>query len=130
MLRLAFGILCAIAILSASGSTSAQVAGTNKVGITSMEMKDVISGWSAKKSILGQPVYNDAQEKIGSVDDVIITTEKRVSYAIVGTGGFVGLGKHDVAVPMSHFEMRAGKIVLPGATKDVLKAMPEFAYAK
>jgi sporulation protein YlmC with PRC-barrel domain len=130
MLRQVLVMLCAIAILAVSGPSNAQVAGTTTIGVTVAEMKEVITGWSAKKNILGKPVYNDTNQKVGSVDDVIITPDKSASYAIVGTGGFVGLGKHDVAIPMSHLQVDKGKLVLPGATKDVLKALPEFAYAK
>jgi len=53
-----------------------------------------------------------------------------VSYAIVGVGGFLGMGERDVAVPVSRFKQQMGKIVLKGATKDALKAAPEFKYAK
>jgi hypothetical protein len=123
-------MLCVITILGVSGTSDAQVAGSTTIGVTVTEMNEIIAGWSAKKSILGKPVYNDANQKIGSIDDIIITPEKFVSYAIVGTGGFVGLMKHDVAIPMSHLQMDKGKAVLPGATKEVLKALPEFAYAK
>jgi uncharacterized protein YrrD len=119
-----------ITILGVSGTSDAQVAGSTTIGVTVTEMNEIIAGWSAKKNILGKPVYNDANQKIGSIDDIIITPEKFVSYAIVGTGGFVGLMKHDVAIPMSHLQMDKGKAVLPGATKEVLKALPEFAYAK
>jgi hypothetical protein len=38
--------------------------------------------------------------------------------------------KHDVAVPVSKFKLVDGKLVLPGATKEALKASPEFEYAK
>jgi uncharacterized protein YrrD len=93
-------------------------------------MKDVVSGWSAKKHVLGKPVYNDKNEKIGSIDDVIITLDKKLSYAVVGTGGFVGLGKHDVVVPIKQLQEQDGKFVLPGATKETLKALPAFEYAK
>jgi hypothetical protein len=123
-------MLCVITILGVSGTSDAQVAGSTTIGVTVTEMNEIIAGWSAKKNILGKPVYNDANQKIGSIDDIIITPEKFVSYAIVGTGGFVGLMKHDVAIPMSHLQMDKGKAVLPGATKEVLKALPEFAYAK
>ena len=126
MLRLTLVTLCAIAILSASGPSGAQVAGIATIGVTVAEMKEIISGWSANKDMLGKPIYNDT----GSIDDIIITPEHFVSYAIVGTGGFVGLMKHDVAIPMSHLQMDKGKFVLPGATKEVLKALPKFAYAK
>lgn len=130
MLRPTLTMLCVITILGVSGTSDAQVAGSTTIGVTVTEMNEIIAGWSAKKNILGKPVYNDANQKIGSIDDIIITPEKFVSYAIVGTGGFVGLMKHDVAIPMSHLQMDKGKAVLPGATKEVLKALPEFAYAK
>jgi hypothetical protein len=130
MLRSTLTMLCVITILGVSGTSDAQVAGSTTIGVTVTEMNEIIAGWSAKKNILGKPVYNDADQKIGSIDDIIITPEKFVSYAIVGTGGFVGLMKHDVAIPMSHLQMDKGKAVLPGATKEVLKALPEFAYAK
>jgi len=47
-----------------------------------------------------------------------------------GAGGFVGLGRHDVAIPASHLQVQDGKFVLPGATKDVIKSLPKFQYAK
>ena len=42
---------------------------------------------------MGKDVYNDKNEKVGVVDDLIITPEKAVSYAIVGTGGFLWNGQ-------------------------------------
>ena len=48
-------------------------------GVTVAEMQEVIAGWSAKKNVLGKLVYNDANQKIGSVDDVTISPEKSVS---------------------------------------------------
>ena len=108
----------------------AQVAGSTTVGITVEELKVVALGWSAKKKILGKAVYNDKNEKIGVVDDLIITPDKSVSYAIIGAGGFLGMGKHDVAIPVGQFKEDKGRIILAGATKDALKAMPKFDYAK
>ena len=93
-------------------------------------MHDVALGWSAKRTILGQPVYNDNNERVGSIDDIIIAPDKAISYAIVNAGGFLGLAKHDVAVQVSKFKLVDGKLVLPGATKEALKASPEFEYAK
>ena len=74
-------------------------------------------GWSAKKHILGEAVYNSTGEKIGAVEDLIITPEKAVSYAIVGTGGFLGIDRHDVAIPVGQLKLQGDKLVLPGATK-------------
>jgi sporulation protein YlmC with PRC-barrel domain len=108
----------------------AQVAGSTPLGVTVTELQAVVKGWSVKRTVLGQAVYNDKDEKVGSVDDIIITPDKAVSYAIVGTGGFLGLAKHDVAIPVSQFKLVDKKLVLPGATKEALKAIPEFQYAQ
>ena len=122
-------LLAAIALISPTIS-HAQVAGSTLLGVSVAELQEVVNGWSVKRTILGQPVYNDNNERVGSVDDIIITPEKAVSYAIIGTGGFLGLAKHDVAIPVSQFKLVDKKLVLPGATKDALKAIPEFQYAQ
>ena len=75
-------------------------------------------------------VYNEKDESVGSVDDIIIAPDKAISYAIVNAGGFLGLARHDVAIPVSQFKLVDKKLVLPGATKDALKASPEFQYAQ
>jgi len=89
----------------------------------------VATGWSAKKQVLSQPVYNKRKEKVGTIDDIIIAPDKAVSYVIVGAGGFAGLGKHDVAIPVNQLKQDGGKFILEGATKEAIKAMPKFEYA-
>ena len=103
---------------------------TVMVGITVNELAIVTNGWSVKKQILGQPVFNDKDEKIGKVDDIIIAPDKAVSYGIIGAGGFLGIDRHDVAIPANQFKLQNGKLILPGATKETIKAMPPFVYAK
>ena len=106
--------------------------GVTKDALKAMpELREVTNGWSAKRSILGQPVYNDNDERVGSVDDIIVTPDKAVSYAIVNVGGFLGLTKHNVAIPVDQFKLVDKKLVssFSGATKDILKAMPEFQSA-
>jgi sporulation protein YlmC with PRC-barrel domain len=122
-------VLAGIALISTAVS-HAQVAGTTLLGVSVAEMHDVALGWSVKRTILGQPVYNDKNERVGSVDDLIVTPDKAVSYAIVNVGGFLGLAKHDVAIPVSQLKLIDKKLVLPGATKEALKASPEFQYAQ
>ena len=124
-----FLMLAAFVLISPTIS-HAQVAGSTPLGVTVTELQAVVKGWSVKRTVLGQAVYNDKDEKVGSVDDIIITPDKAVSYAIVGTGGFLGLAKHDVAIPVSQLKLVDKKLVLPGATKEALKAIPEFQYAQ
>jgi sporulation protein YlmC with PRC-barrel domain len=108
----------------------AQTAGQTKLGVTVIELNDVIKGWSARRQILGQHVYNDKNEKIGEVEDIIITPERSASYAIVSTGGFLGIGSHDVAIPAAQFKLSNDRLVLAGATKDLIRAMPPFEYSR
>ena len=123
-----FVIVAGIA-LSTPAISQAQVAGSTLLGVSYAEMRDVTLGWSAKRQILGHPVYNNMDERVGSVDDIIVTTDKSVSYAVINAGSFLAVAKHNVAVPVSQFQLSGDKLVLPGATRDALKAAPEFDYA-
>jgi hypothetical protein len=123
------GVLSVIMAVAA-GNVAAQVAGSTTIGVSPDEVKTLARGWSAKKQILGKPVYNDQDERVGEVEDLIVAPDKSLSYAILGVGGFLGLGTYYVAVPVSQFTSGDGKIVLPGATKDTLKAMPPFIYSQ
>ena len=122
-------ILATIAVATPVAS-HAQEAGSTLLGVSVMELREVAMGWSAKRHILGQSVYNEKNESVGSINDIIIAPDKSVSYAIVGAGGFLGLAKHDVAIPVYQFKLVDGKLVLAGATKEALKALPRFEYAK
>ena len=129
-------VMICLAVVGMTGNALAQqqapVAGTTTtvIGVTAEELVTVVKGWSAKKQIMGKDVYNDKNEKVGVVEDLIITPDKALSYAIIGTGGFLGMDKHDVAIRVNQFKMVEGKITLPGATKDAVKAMPAFQYPK
>ena len=123
-------ILTAIALLlRPTDAAVAQVAGSTTLGVAVAEAREVAIGWSASKTILGHTVYNDQSEKVGKIDDIIITPRNNVSYVIVGAGGFVGLGRHDVAIPVSQIRLQNGRVVLPGATRDAVKSLPQFVYA-
>lgn len=113
--------------LCLAGPAVSQVAG----GITTQEMVEstqMAMGWSVKKTLLGKNIYNETGQKVGKVDDLIIAPDRNVSFVIVGAGGFIGYGRHDVAIPISRIEERQGRLVMAGATKDSIKAMPAFEY--
>src|SRR6266850_5668884 len=128
------GIVVALALSMAlslvAGMANAGVAGSATIGVAVEEMKAVALGWSAKKQILDKDVYNDSNDKVGEVEDLIVAPDKAVSYAIIGVGGFLGIDRHDVAIPAGQLKIQGGKLMLPGATKDALKALPKFEYAK
>ncbi len=96
--------------------------------MTAEEYGDVAKGRSVKNDILGKDVYNDRNENIGSIEDLLVTRDKAISYAIIGVGGFLGLGHHDVAVAVHQLRIEDDRILLPGATEDTLKTLPAFEY--
>ena len=124
-------LLCA-GIALRSIIAQAQVAGPAALGVTATELREVVTlGWSAKRQVLGEPVYNEKTERIGTVDDIVIAADMTRSYAIIGVGGFLGIGKRDIVVRLSQLIRQVdGSFVLVGATKDVLKALPPFEYAR
>jgi len=123
-------LIAASLALMTPGLAQAQVAGSTVLGVAAAELREVATGWSAKRQVLGRPVFNDKNEKVGTVDDIIISPDKAVSYAIVGAGGFLGVAKHDVAIPVNQFTQEDGKLVLAGVTKEAIKALPPFEYAR
>lgn len=121
-------LLGAVWLSSTAGWVQAQVAGTTISSLPHGEVSELAHGWSARKSIFGKAVYNDNGVKIGKVEDLIIAPDRNVSYVIVGAGGFIGLGRHDVAVPISRIQAQEGRIVMPGATRQSIESMPAFEY--
>jgi len=123
--------------------------------------------WQASK-LIHMNVYNNANEKIGDIKELMTDNSGKIENVVIGVGGFLGMGEHDVAVK---FELkfvnepaksastttttrpaattganppatttttttaRSDNRTYPdhamlNATKDQLKAMPEFKYNK
>jgi len=117
------------AVAADANKAAAPVAGHVPLAVTVAEVDVVAPGFRATK-LLKKDVYNDQDKKIGKVEDFSIAPDGKLSLAIVDVGGFLGLGKHPVAVNVDKFTEIHPKMVLPGATKEELKAMPKFEYAK
>jgi sporulation protein YlmC with PRC-barrel domain len=115
---------------AARGATrQAAPAGIVPLGITIEEQAVVLEGWRASK-LVGANVYNDKNQRIGKIEDMLVSPDGKLSVAVIDVGGFLGLGKHRVAIPVDQFsDITAKRLVLPGATKEALKALPEFHYA-
>jgi sporulation protein YlmC with PRC-barrel domain len=120
-------IAVTVLLIATPACFAQQVVGSTKLGV--VELRDVTSGWSTKREVLGKKVFNDNSETVGKIDDIIVSPDKAVSYAIIGAGGFLGVGRHDVAIPVSQLKEDGGRFILAGASKEAIKAMPEFEYA-
>lgn len=53
--------------------------------------------WRSSK-VVGLNVYNDSNEKLGSISELLFDKSGKVQAAVIGVGGFLGVGQHDVAV--------------------------------
>src|SRR4051812_8944403 len=124
------GFLTVCMIGAVAGISSAQVAGKQKLGVTTMESEALMIGWSAKKDLMNKNVENEQREKVGEIEDLIVSKDRSISAVIISTGGVLGIEKHDVAIPTDQLKMKDGKFQLMGATKEALKALPEFKYEK
>jgi len=79
--------------------------------------------------IVGSSVYNDQNQSIGSIDDVLMSdTDHKAATAVISVGGFLGMGAKLVSVPFDQLKIGNDKIVMPGATKASLEGMPEYRY--
>jgi sporulation protein YlmC with PRC-barrel domain len=79
--------------------------------------------------VVGASVYNDQNQSIGSVDDVLMTdSDHKAGTAVISVGGFLGMGSKLVSVPFDQLKIESDRIVMPGATKASLEGMPEYRY--
>src|ERR1700712_3774762 len=64
--------------------------------------QEKIGQWRASK-LKGLNVYNN-NEKIGDINELLVDSTGKVEAVVIGVGGFLGMGEHDVAVPFSRIK--------------------------
>ena len=116
-----------ISIALLSGGAGAQ--GTPQtVDLAKVDVHTLAAGYRASK-VIGSSVLNDADETIGKIDDILVSSDGKQPYAVLSIGGFLGMGTHLVVVPYDSLKFTDNKVMLPGGTKESLKMLPEFKYA-
>jgi sporulation protein YlmC with PRC-barrel domain len=89
--------------------------------------------WRGSK-LIGANVYGPDNNSIGEINDVIVASDGQVKAAVIGVGGFLGVGEKNVAVPFNslHVQPKADSSTIEkitvSYTKDELKNAPKFAY--
>ena len=153
---------------------------TDRAGMAPAATSDTSSlqgNWRASK-VVGLSVYNDKNESLGSINDLLMDKSGNIKAVVIGVGGLLGVGEHLVAVPLDKIKFVNEPVAYTGtaggpnaagsrpasttttgaasgstasgttapvtiakpnpwhpdhgvfnATKDELKAMPEFKYA-
>jgi hypothetical protein len=122
---LASAAIIGIAVLS--GGARAQ--GTPQtIELVKVDVQKLAAGYRASK-VIGSSVLNDANETIGTIDDLLVSRDGKQPYAVLSVGGFLGMGTRLVVVPYDTLRFAGNKVTLPGGTKEGLKMLPEFKYA-
>jgi sporulation protein YlmC with PRC-barrel domain len=163
------GLLATVAFAQTPAATSD---GTNAAPMSNSSFR---GDWRTSK-VVGVSVYNDNNESIGSINDLLTDKSGNIKAVVLGVGGFLGVGAHLVAVPYDKMKFVNEPIAYTGvagspngagspasspvttgagtttgaasgsapsskanpwypdhavfnATKDELKAMPEFKYS-
>jgi sporulation protein YlmC with PRC-barrel domain len=85
--------------------------------------------------VLGSAVYNEHDQKVGSVQDILLGKTDQPILVILSVGGFLGIDSRLVAVPYNALlfgnthDNADNKVLLPGATKASIAALPAYRYA-
>ena len=96
--------------------------------VSAVNVTQLADGYRTSK-LVGATVKNAANDTVGKIDDLIVSRNDKVLYAVVSVGGFLGIGSKLVAVPYTSLQVGKDNLVMPNASKDQLKALPEFKYA-
>lgn len=70
--------------------------------------------WRASK-LVGLKIYNDANESVGSINDLLMDKNGDIKIAVIGVGGFLGMGEHLVAVPYDKLKFVNEAVAYTGA---------------
>jgi hypothetical protein len=111
---------------SVSGQAFSQGA-PQTVSLMKVDPASLATGYRTSK-VVGSTVVNETNQTVGTIDDLIVTPGEKVPFAVLSVGGFLGMGTKYVVVPFNSLQVKDKQMVLPGATKDTLMALPEFKY--
>jgi len=170
----ASALLASVAFAQSPSSQTPSSANTDRATTaapaTASDVSSFKGNWRTSK-LVGLNVYNDSNESLGSINDLLTDKSGNIKAVVIGVGGFLGVGEHLVAVPMEKVKFVDEPIAYTGAssqpatggarpssttttgaatapaapaakknpwypdhavfsaTKDQLKAMPEFKYS-
>jgi sporulation protein YlmC with PRC-barrel domain len=139
-------------------SASTPIASTNTT-TPSWLTQELAGQWRSSK-LIGLNVYNSENDKVGDISELIVDRSGKLEAVVVGVGGFLGIGEHDVAIPYGQISWTFQPVVssrsssgptstgtasptrssesprsypdhaVLNMTKDQIKAAPEFKYSR
>ncbi|WP_025034493.1 PRC-barrel domain-containing protein [Bradyrhizobium sp. DOA9] len=91
--------LAGTALLATVAFAQAPTATTDKAAPAATATTTTASGQWRTSKMDGLKVYNEANENIGTINDLLMDKNGDIKIAVIGVGGFLGMGEHLVAVP-------------------------------
>jgi sporulation protein YlmC with PRC-barrel domain len=121
---LAAALLSAAVIGGPAYAQNSQPADRTTAAVTADSSKKMMlkDNWRASK-LMGLDVYNEANEKLGDINELILDKSGKVNAVVIGVGGFLGMGEHDIAVSMDKLKfvedaVRTTSTAPAGTTRD------------
>lgn len=96
---LAYGLLLSTALVlpAAAQNTNQSPTPGNAPAAQKAEMQKHAGQWRSSKMI-GLDVYNQQNEKLGDINEILIDKSGKIVGYVIGVGGFLGMGEHDILV--------------------------------
>jgi len=116
----------AVIALVLGGQALAQGA-PQTLALMKVDVNSLATGYRTSK-VVGSTVINENNETVGVIDDLIVTRDDKVPFAVLSVGGFLGIGSKFIVVPSSSLEVNDRRMMLRGATKESLRSLPSFTY--
>ena len=66
-----------------------------------VDPQSLATGYRTSK-VVGSTVINEANETVGTIDDLIVTPGEKVPFAVLSVGGFLGMGTNTSWYPTAH----------------------------
>ncbi|TCU72444.1 sporulation protein YlmC with PRC-barrel domain [Bradyrhizobium sp. R2.2-H] len=115
--------LAGTALLATAAFAQAPTATTDKAPTAAATtISTTATGQWRTSKMDGLKVYNEANENIGTINDLLMDKNGDIKIAVIGVGGFLGVGEHLVAVPYEKLKFvneavaYTGTSAKPGAT--------------
>jgi sporulation protein YlmC with PRC-barrel domain len=112
-------------VLAAATTVPAYAAQDNAV------FANVPSGAAAVSTYYDEDVYDNQENKIGEVNDILLDANGKIAAVIVGVGGFLGVGEKDVAVPFNALKVTEkdnDRYLVMNTTKEALESAPGYVF--
>jgi sporulation protein YlmC with PRC-barrel domain len=104
--------LAGTALLATIASAQTPTTGDRATG-SSISSSEVKGDWRASK-VVGLNVYNDNNESLGSINDLLMDKSGNIKAVVLGVGGFLGVGAHLVAVPLDKVKFVSEPVTYTG----------------